>query len=352
MIKKLFCVAIIALATAACSKEEAAKEMSSTEKATIHLSVSPYEIITKNTNANHANNKYLDSVRTIDVFVFRDGGALETYKHFDVNSADGINLSDLPVDATLGNKTVYVLANAKQTSWSGIVRENNLLSLAVPLKQESLANFTMAAKTNVNVQDNQTVNVVLKKLVAKVVVKGIKTDFAGGPYEGMKLRYCRLYLTNISGSKTYMGDDPSEKVTLNARGYSAEDNAGCLMTALFAEDAPGLIGDDGYTTVHHFYCFENLLESETTTDKFTRLVLEANLGGTVYYYPVDINQPGYGWTSAIGHKGVKRNTCYTYNFTITGPGSDDPESKIVLKTITVDASVESLTDSPEYSVSF
>ena len=350
MIKKLICVAIIALAAVACSKEEAAKEVSSTEKATIHLCVSPYEIVTKNTDADHGKNKFLDSVRRIDVFVFRESGALESYKHFD--RIAGMNLSDLPIDATLGNKTVYVLANAKQTSWTGVVRESNLLSLAVSLKDETLANFTMAAKTTVNLQDNQTVNVVLKKLVAKVVVNGIKTNFAGGPYEGIKLRDCRLYLTNISGSKTYMGENPSTKVTLNAGGYSADDYAGCLMTALFSEGVPGLIGDAGYSTTHHFYCYENMLETETSTDKFTRLVLEANLDGTVYYYPVDINQPGYGWTSSIGHKGVKRNTCYTYNFTITGPGSDDPESKIVLKTITVDASVESLTDSPEYSVSF
>ena len=352
MIKKLFCVAIAALAIAACSKEEAAKESSSAEKATIHLNVSPYEITTKNTDSNHSLNKYLDSVKIIDVFVFRTDGALESYKHFSVSSAEGMNLKDLPIDATLGNKTIYVVANAKQTSWAGIVRENAFLNLTVPLQQETLTNFTMAAKATVNLQDNQTVNVVLKKLLAKVVVNGVKTNFAGGPYEGMKLRNCRLYLTNIAGSKTYMGEDPSTKVILNSRGYSAEDYAGCSMTALFAEGIPGLVGDDGYTTAHHFYCYENLLETETSADKFTRLVLEATLDGTVYYYPVDINQPGYGWSSSIGHKGVKRNTCYTYNFTITGPGADDPESKIVLKTIKLDATVESLTDSPEYSVSF
>lgn len=352
MIKKLFCAALIALALASCSKEAAVEEAESQEKATIHLSVSPYEIVTKNTDPKHGENKWLDSVRIIDVFVFREGGALEAYKHFSVNDVGGMNLSNLPINATVGNKTIYVVANAKETSWAGIVREDAFLNLAVSLQKETLGNFTMAAKTTVNLQEDQVVSVVLKKLVAKVMVKGIKTNFAGGPYEGIKLRNVRIYLTNISGAKTYMGEDPSSKVIFNSRGYSADDYAGCQMTALFAEGVPGLVGDEGYTTVHHFYCYENLMDTETSTNRFTRLVLEANLGGTVYYYPVDINQPGYGWDSSIGHKGVKRNTCYSYNFTITGPGTDDPESKIVLKTITVDASVESLTDTPEYSVSF
>ena len=352
MIKKLFFAALMALAVAACSKDEAAKEMESSEKATIHLSVSPYEIVTKNTDPKHGDNKYLDSVRTIDVLVFREGGALEAYKHYSVNDAGGMNLSNLPINATVGNKTIYVVANAKETSWAGVVREENFLNLAVSLKKETLPNFTMGAKATVNLQNDQVVNVVLKKLVAQVVVKGIKTDFAGGPYEGMKLRNVKLYLTNVSGAKSYMGEDPSTKVILNSKGYSADDNSGCLMTALFSEGVAGLVGDSGYSTAHHFYCYENLMDTETSANRFTRLVLEATLDGTVYYYPVDINQPGYGWNSSIGHKGVKRNTCYTYNFTITGPGSDDPETKIVLKTITLDASVESLTDTPEYSGSF
>ncbi|MBR5398916.1 MAG: hypothetical protein IK103_03885 [Bacteroidales bacterium] len=352
MIKKLFCAALMALAVAACSKDEAAKSAESQEKATIHLNVSPYEIVTKNTDPRHGEKKYLDSVSVVDVFVFREGGALDAYKHFSINSTSGMNLSNLPVDATVGNKTIYVVANSKETSWAGVVREENFLNLVVSLQKEYLPYFTMTGKVTVNVQNDQVVNIVLKRLVAKVVVKGIKTDFAGTPYEGMKLKYVKLYLTNIAGAKTYMGEDPSTKVILNSKGYSQEDYSGCLMTAMFAEGVPGLVGDDGYTTVHHFYCYENLMDTETDTDRFTRLVLEAELDGTVYYYPVDINQPGYGWTSSVGHKGVKRNTCYTYTFTITGPGSDDPESKITLKTVTLNASVENMATSPNYSVSF
>ena len=352
MLKKLFCAALIVAAMAACSKEEAIEEASRPEMATVHLSVSPFEILTKNTDPNHAVKKHIDSVRIIDVLVFREGGALEVYKHFSINDAGGMDLSDLQINATVGKKNIYVIANAKETSWAGITTESKLLGLVVPLKKETLRNFTMSGKVSIDLQESQTVQVMLKKLIAKVVVKGVKTDFAGGPYEGMKLRSARLYLTNISGAKSYMGEDPATKVILNNKGYSAEDCAGTSMTALFAEGIPGLVGDDGYTTAHHFYCYENLLQAETATDKFTRLVLEANLDGQTYYYPVDINRPGYGWNSSIDHQGVKRNTCYTFNFTITGPGTNDPEDKIVLKTIKLEATVEELVETPEYSVNF
>ncbi|MBP5517491.1 MAG: hypothetical protein J6X91_02350 [Bacteroidales bacterium] len=352
MLKKLLCAALIAVVMTACGKEEAIVEPSKSETATVHLSVSPFEILTKNTDPNNDLKKHIDSIKIIDVFIFRESGVLDAYKHFSITDVGGMNLSDLQINATVGNRTIYVIANAKETSWAGVTTESKLLSLPVMLQDEFLRNFTMSAKITLDLQESQTVNVVLKKLIAKVIVNGVKTDFANGPYEGVKLRNVRMYLTNISGAKNYLGEEPENKVILNKKGYSAEDYEGCLMTALFAEGVPGLVGDDGYTTTHHFYCYENLLESETDTDKFTRLVLEANLDGKTYYYPVDINRPGYGWNSSIDHKGVKRNTCYTFSFTITGPGTDDPEDKIVLKTIKLDATVEDLVKSPYYLINF
>ena len=63
---------------AACSKEEAIEEASRPERATVHLSVSPFEILTKNTDPNHAVKKHIDSVRIIDVLVFREGSDEKT----------------------------------------------------------------------------------------------------------------------------------------------------------------------------------------------------------------------------------------------------------------------------------
>ncbi len=352
MFKKIICAVLLAAAFASCSKEESKVEKELSSKATVHLSLTPYQVETKNTDPNHGINKHLDSVATVDVFVFRETGVLDAYKHFSINTTEGVNLSDLQIDATVGQRNVYVVANAKETSWAGITTEDQFKALTVSLQKESLRFFTMTAFASVNLQESMTVNLTLVKLVAKVVVRGIRTNFAGTPYEGQKIRSVKLYLTNVSGAKTYLGKDPQTKVVFNSGGFSQKDYDGCIMTALFKEGVPGLVDDTGYATAHHFYCYENLLSSETSSDKFTRLVLEAELGGKVYYYPVDINRPGYGWNSAIDHKGVKRNTCYTYNFTITGPGSDDPESKIALKTITVDASVESFGSIPGYSVSF
>ena len=166
------------------------------------------------------------------------------------------------------------------------------------------------------------------------------------------MRNAVLYLTNIQGEKSYIGEALSTPLILNNGKLSDSDVSGCYMTALFAEEIAGYINDSGYNVPYHFYCYENMLDNETADKKFTRLVLKADLDGKTYYYPIDINQPGYGWNSSIGHKGVKRNTAYTYSFTVTGPGSDDPESKIVLKTITLDASAESIDKAPEFTVTF
>ena len=80
------------------------------------------------------------------------------------------------------------------------------------------------------------------------------------------------------------------------------------MSLPFLYDAvtDGQVADgESYRTEHFFYCYPN----ETATK--TRLVIEAEIGGYTYYYPLTLDE-------------VAANTAYTYNLTITRLGSDSP----------------------------
>ena len=118
------------------------------------------------------------------------------------------------------------------------------------------------------------------------------------------------------------------------------------------ESVASSIGDSGEEDDHYFYCYENLTSQETATEKYTRLILEGKINGVKYYYPVDINQVGYGYQEGNGHYGVKRNTSYSFDFTISGPGALTPDDKLVSYTVTVNTSVAGWSGASDYSVSF
>ena len=81
-----------------------------------------------------------------------------------------------------------------------------------------------------------------------------------------------------------------------------------------------------YATGHHFYCYPNPTEEDSHgsawSPRYTRLVVDATLGGTLYHYPVNIPKP-------------LPNTSYQItNLTVTGPGSSDPDIPVEKGSIT------------------
>ena len=80
-----------------------------------------------------------------------------------------------------------------------------------------------------------------------------------------------------------------------------------------------------YSAGHFFYCYPN-----STTTK-TRLVVETQIGGYTYYYPVTLDS-------------VTPNTAYTYNLTITRLGSDSPNEPVADGAVSVTLTVKDWTE--------
>ncbi len=297
---------------------------------------------TKATGTSHGVQTDDNTVHTLEIFVFKndgaDAGVLDTYKKF--SEGELPSLANIQVQTTTGSKIIYAVANSHKENWTGINTLAQFKGVLSSLQQENLKSFTMVGSTTSVLQAATSVNIDISRLVARIHLAGIKTAFAGTPYEGCTLKNVKAYLINAMGDIHYAdGSSSAKPLILNANKLVTENVAACAMSGMLYDELPQEVGESGYSTSHYFYCYENMLQSESYDNKFTKLVIQADLNGTTYYYPININREGFGYNSSNGHAGIKRNTSYSVEVTITRPGSLEPGSILEFGTATAKVNV-------------
>ena len=285
---------------------------------------------TRAAGAGHGVQNDDNHVQTLELFVFRinpgasDDGILDGYRKF--TAAELGNLSNLEIKTTTGNKMIYALANSHRESWKGVNTRELFEQQTALLADEDTKSFIMAGATEAQLQMATTVYFYIKRLVARVEVNSIKTAFKGGPYEGMELKNVKAYLLNAQAEKRIHNNSGNNLTVYNKGMARTEDIEACVMPGAIYDDLQTNVSDEGYDTPHYFYTFENSFATETEEERFTRIVIEGELDGTVYYYPVALKE-------------IRRNCCYSLDITITRPGSLDPDSDVskgvMLSTLTV-----------------
>lgn len=352
MKKLLFAVAMMA-AIVGCSKENSPIEEDNRveESARITLNVAPSpSVVTRAAGSGHGVQSDDNYVKTLDVFVFASDGKLDTYKKFD---NVGTSLGGLQLTTKTGSKKIHVIANSHISSWTGVTTLTEFEKKVSNLKSEGLKSFTMTGSTDAQISAASNITVTVNRLASRIKLNSIKTSFAGTPYAGKTLSNVKVYLTNAYGTKSFMtGENPSSPLVLNKNALVVSDTSGFSMNAAIAEVLKAPVGDAGETNPHYFYCYENLVAAETSAVKFTRLVIQGDLDGTTYYYPIQINRENYGYVASNGHKGVRRNTSYTYNVVINRPGSLSPSEDITLGTISLSVSVANWTNAGDANINF
>src|SRR5574344_134053 len=367
--RKLWIAVMVLAVMAGCSKNESEIEAGNEGECALTVDIAPSTgapagIVsgglggsTKATGTGHGVQDDDNKIQTLEIFVFKnvsgaaDDGVLEVYKKF--SGSPLTTLTGLQLTAKTGPKTIIAIANSHVASWAGVDTYTEFKTAASSLKTENLTTFVMTGSASVTLAATASVSIPISRLVGRVILNSIKTNFAGTPYAGSTLSAVKIFLTNVSGSKLfYNGEDPSTAVVLNSKQFVSADCSGCAMSGILADDVTGTIGEAAVTTTHYFYCYENTLAAETASARFTRMVIQATLAGKVYYYPVDINREGYGWVSANGHVGVKRNTSYAVSVVINGPGSTTPDDPITRGTLTAGVTVSNWATVPDSSVNF
>lgn len=218
------------------------------------------------------------------------------------------------MQCTTGPKEVVVLANAPDVSsivsYDAFLKTRSLLADNSPgsLVMEGHASPELAASGN-------SVTVDIRRLVSKVVLEAVTVDFELDAYDKMDFVLKEVYLTNAAGDKSYLNEGADPSIWHNQIVQTPDNKVDALVYDKIND--VNIKETKQYTVKHHFYCYPNPYQEDTFSatawsPRPTRLVLETELGGVTYYYPVSLPV-------------LEQNTRYHVSLHIIRPGATSPE---------------------------
>ena len=259
------------------------------------------------------------SVNSIQVSVFDKNG---NYVTGGQNSGSTLELN---VPVGVDSFKVCALANSKNK-----VYDINTIPSLLACKSEFgkadglLEMFSL--REDAKLESGSTCSLKVKRFVAKVEIDAVKDSIS----YGHTLSLDRIYLINVGASADFkFNADPSAMVYRQLGGFNPSETD----IVAFTKDTVGYAFSDEelYSTPHFFYCYPNPTVTETGSARFTRLVVEATLNGSKYYYPVNITGGG---------EGISSNKLYKVTqMTITGPGSLSPDTPVSKQNLTFNIEV-------------
>ena len=291
MIKKFCFAAMAAVAAIGCCEKDVELPEYESEDELVTFSVSVPGLQTK--SVGDADEK---KVNNLQVIVFNKHGLYET-------SVSGRGTA-LSLTCTAGEKRMVALVNADTEE--GLANYEELAGRPVYLKDAGVADLVMLGDSTLTVAANKPINLDVKYLSSKIVLESVKLDFSNQQHKDLSFTIKSVFLTNVAGDRKYIAEsEPS--IWFHPGNYDKQNTLPFLYDSLTAGHS--LANGETYDTDHFFYCYPNL------TDTNTRLVIEAEIGGQIYYYPIVLDQ-------------VLPNNQYSYNVVLTRLGADSPDASL------------------------
>ena len=291
MIKRIYFAAMAAVAVVGCCEKEIENPLFEESGELVTFSVSVPGTETKSTTS--SNEKTINSLQVI---AFNKHGVYEASAYGTQNTVE--------LTCTAGEKTIVALVNAEKEE--NLVDYNDLAGRAVYLEDTGLSDLVMLGETTVTVTADSPVTVDVRYISSKVVLESVSLDLQNQQHEDLTFVVKSVFLTNVAGDRKYVVD--STPSVWYHEGEYEQDNT---LPFLYDQVAAGLIESGGrqYDTDHYFYCFPN------STSKKTRLVIETQIDGQTYYYPIVIDA-------------LLPNNQYSYNVVLTRLGIDSPDGSL------------------------
>ncbi len=244
---------------------------------------------------------------------------------------------NISLDSRSGSKRVVLLGNSpiKDYYWHQIQSYSALTSLYHDIENEDIERPFMNSILNISTGGIKKINVRLRPFLSKIVLRSIRCDFSGKPYEDSQLENVKIYLTNICARVNFTQEEFSYPVRFV--------NQGRLNDWTKSYTIQTISKNHFYPNVELF-CFPNTCAQDGMGTPFTRLVIEGSLNGKTYYYPININRkPG---------NGVERNREYIFDIVITQTGTNDPDIPIEKEEAEITLKIEKWKEKTEYSIAF
>lgn len=259
-----------------------------------------------------------DGIKTLDLFVFKDDELMELDSYCSISCPPTPYIS---VTSGAGDKVLVVLANCDTDGLEvpDFWNYEALGHISAQLKDEDPSFPVMSGECHFCAGADGYEPVQLVPLLSNICIDFIECNFAGRGYSSTTLKNASVYLTNISGSSEILRHD-------GFRMTDTENYGELDMSYLSSMAHPEMIYRDvtpGHWSPVNLFCYPNDDADGVLGSPHTRLVLQGDIDGKTYYYPVEINQDGFGYSS--GTRGIGRNIKYSYSLTITRKGSTGPD---------------------------
>lgn len=299
---EIFYVPVLA-AVLACGCGQKMDELNDREK--------PGEVVTLGVSIPVSGTKVTDvsgegALNSLQVFVFRKDGTLEAEAREEAGT--------LSLSCTTGDRDVYAVTNAPLIE--DVMSLDDLKTKLSYLSENSPGSFVMSGSRGVKLTQSTSVEIEVKRLVARICIRKITNNFTLEQYRTGAIRLKGIYLLNVQSAVKYLG---TVSVLLWSNLHTFDP--GMMPDLLYsgALDEPLDYGSP-YDTANYFYCYPNPVQDDTSEQsadaRYTRLVVELDLNGTSYYYPVSI-------------PGIERNKHYEISeLTITRLGSSSPDEPV------------------------
>lgn len=297
-----------AVTLASCNKNLSKDEYplpEESEKCVLNVNaVSSLQVKSTGTDSDVAKNE--KTISTLQVFVFR-GDMLDAY-----GTASGSSLS---LTCTAGSREVYALVNAPDLK--SISSKNALLSTMVDLNANAVNALVMVGNRTVALPTTEAVAISVTRMVSRIVLPKITRDFESSSLQGLDFTIENIYICDAAGNGSVAG------TAANTKWYNVSTTKTELTSLLVDKVASAsVVNKASYTTTHYFYTMPN-----DNKVKKTKLVIEAKLAGTTYYYPVEL--PALAANKSYEFTGI----------TIKRPGSDAPDTPVSSSSIAFSVSV-------------
>jgi len=326
MRKIAFLAAVAAtLCTVACNKELTTAKVDTPSEAVqladLTLSIVGNAPATKSADADFDDDH--SEVSNVQFFVF-DGEVLDAYKK--IGSATSTTMT-----VKAGDKTVWAVVNAPDIS--NVTTLTQLKAVSSTLLNNA-SNFVMVGSDTATVPSEDPIEIEVKRIASRVVVKKVTAAFSNPAYASMSCKLVKMFLINAPGDINL--ELTSAPTTWYAkRAYEAVTG---LTDHLSTSGSNYELNTSAFEAECRHYCYPNptVADSQSTTwsARHTRMVIEVLLGSETFYYPITLPvlEPGKSYEIE--------------NLTITRKGSNNPDQPISLSDATFEISVKNWTVVP------
>ena len=260
------------------------------------------------------------SLNSLDIFFFNNDPLqrLDAYQRIENCPASAVNGY-----SRSGEKRLALLANASgdKYTWSRIQSFPSLEGIRCRLDRENPASPVMSGTNTLQAGTDRFCPIALDPLLCRIVLGSISCDFHERPYKGASLENVKVYLTNVSASTPPFPDSEHSVMEellnpgrLDSAAVAALSHPEMVFAELGQSVGLGLVSPD-----LELYCYPNNPAGDDLGAPPTRLVIEGELQGETYYYPITLAD------RKELPEGLVRGTTLRLDVTLTRRGTKDPD---------------------------